>query len=83
MCTEVKILHASCCGKSSPIKNQIEALAQENELNLCIEELSDLKDTMVYGTMTFPSLVINNDVYDYKLYQDNHKLLSILKSDHS
>lgn len=81
MCTEVKILHASCCGQASPIKKQIEKLAQENGLNLCIEELSDLKDTMVFGTMTFPSLVVENKVYDYKLYQDNNKLITILKSD--
>lgn len=80
MCTEIKILHASCCGKNSPIKIQLESLAQENELDLCIEEFSDLKDTMVYGTMTFPSLVIDGQVYDYKRYQSNDKLISILKS---
>lgn len=78
MCTEVKILHASCCGKRSPIKAQIEAIAQQHELNLCIEEFSEMKDTMVYGTMTFPSLVIRGQVYDYKRYQYDDKLITIL-----
>ena len=81
MCTEVKILHASCCGKNSPIKTQIEELANDYNLNVCIEELSDLKDTMVYGTMTFPSLVIQGQVFDYKKHHTNDKLIKLLKSD--
>jgi hypothetical protein len=43
-----------------------------------IEELSELKDTMVFGTMTFPSIVVNGKVYDYKKYLTEDKLLSIL-----
>jgi len=78
MSTEVKILHAACCGKQSPIKTQIEAIAKNNHLNLSIEELFELKDTMQYGAMTFPSIVINGKVFPYKSYQTNEKLLSIL-----
>lgn len=75
---EIKILHASCCGTNSPIKKFIEKVAIENNINVNIEELSNLKDTMSYGTMTFPSLVIDGKVYDFKLYSSADQLLSIL-----
>lgn len=78
MNTEIKILHSSCCAKGSPIKEQLEEIAKKNNLNISIEELSKLEDTMVYGTMIFPSLVINGKVYDYKKYNTNDKLLSLL-----
>jgi len=78
MNTEVKILHSSCCAKGSPIKSQIERIASEHDINITIEEFSELKDTMVYGTMTFPSIVVNGKVYDYKKYWTESKLVSIL-----
>ncbi|CAM1343671.1 thioredoxin family protein [Tenacibaculum amylolyticum] len=78
MITEVKILHSSCCGTGSPIKAHIEKVAKENNIEVHIEELSDLKDTMVYGTMVFPSIVVKGKVYDYKKYLTEEKLLSIL-----
>lgn len=78
MKTEIKILHSSCCAKGSPIKTQIEKIAKDNNIEISIEELSELKDTMVFGTMTFPSIVVNGKVYDYKKYWTEDKLLSIL-----
>ena len=78
MKTEIKILHSSCCATGSPIKKQIEKIASENNIDVSIEELSELKDTMVFGTMTFPSIVVNGNVYDYKKYWTEDKLLSIL-----
>lgn len=79
MNTEIKILHSSCCAKGSPIKQQIEQLATKNNLNISIEELSELKDTMIYGTMIFPSLVIKGKVYDYKRYNSDEKLLTLIQ----
>jgi hypothetical protein len=78
MKTEIKILHSSCCAKGSPIKDHIETIASKNNIEVSIEELSELKDTMVYGTMNFPSIVVNGKVYDYKQYWTEDKLLSIL-----
>lgn len=80
MKTEIKILHSSCCAVGSPIKEQIEKVASQNNLDVTIEELSELKDTMSYGTMTFPSLVINSKIYAYKLCNSDEKLLLILKA---
>lgn len=78
MKTEIKILHSSCCAKGSPIKDQIEEIASKNNIEVIIEELSELKDTMIYGTMIFPSLVIRGKVYDYKKYSKEEQLVSIL-----
>lgn len=78
MSIEIKILHAACCEKGSPIKKQVERIASKNNIEVSIEELSDLSDTMTYGTMVFPSIVVHGKVYDYKQYYKEEKLLSIL-----
>ena len=78
MSTEIKILHASCCSVGSPIKRRIEDIASKNNVEVDIQELSDLSETMVYGTTVFPSIVVNGKVYDYKSYHSEEKLLSIL-----
>lgn len=78
MNTEIKILHSSCCAKGSPIKEQIEKIASQNNITVSIEEFSELKDTIIYGTMSFPSLVINGKVYDYKQYASDTKLLALI-----
>lgn len=78
MSTEIKILHSSCCSVGSPIKRRIEEIASKNNIEVNIEELSDLSETMVYGTTVFPSLVVNGKVYEYKKYHAEDKLLSIL-----
>lgn len=78
MKTEVKILHSSCCATGSPIRKHIERVASDNNIDVAIEELSELQDTMAYGTMIFPSLVVKGKVYDYKKYASKERLLSIL-----
>lgn len=78
MNTEIKILHSSCCAKGSPIKEQIEKIASQNNIIVSIEEFSELKDTMIYGTMSFPSLVINGKVYDYKQHASDTQLLALI-----
>jgi len=79
MSTEIKILHSSCCATGSPIKAQLEKIADDNNLDLNIEELSEIQDTMVYGTMSFPSLVVNGQVYDLKKLKSDADILSVLK----
>lgn len=78
MNTEIKILHASCCAKNSQIKNHIEEVASKNNKNVVIEEFSKLEDTMKFGTMTFPSIVVNGKVYDYRTHWSEEKLLTII-----
>lgn len=78
MSTEIKILNSPCCATESPVRAQIEKIAQENNLDVNIIELSDIQDIMPYGVMSFPALVINDKVYDYKKVSSDEALLSIL-----
>lgn len=80
MKTDIKILHSACCATGSPIKGQIEKVAAENHIPVTIEELSDMADTMVYGTMAFPSIVVNGTVHDYRTVTSEDQLVAILKS---
>ncbi|WP_310993982.1 thioredoxin family protein [Aequorivita marina] len=80
MSTEIKILQSSCCSDGSPIKKQLENIAKDNDLELHIEELSDMQDTMAYGTMSFPSLVVNDKIYDFKKLKSDDDILAIIKT---
>jgi glutaredoxin len=76
---KITILHSACCASESPIKNEITEIATANNIDVNIEELSELQDTITYGTMTFPSIVINGQVYDYKKFRSPKILLAILQ----
>lgn len=78
MKTEIKILHASCCATKSPIKSDIQKIADKNNIEVTIEEYTELKDTMGYGTVTFPSIVVNGKVFDYKKHNTEDTLLPLL-----
>ena len=78
MRTEVIILHSSCCATNSPIKSFVEKVAEKSNKTVSITEYSDMADTMQYGTMTFPSLVINGKVHDFKKINDEVKLAKLL-----
>jgi glutaredoxin len=78
MKTDVKILHAACCATNSPIKSFIEEVAKNYKKEVEITEYSDLMETMQFGTTTFPSLVINGKVYDFKKINDASKLHKLL-----
>lgn len=78
MSNDIKILHSSCCSKGSPIREQIEKIAAVNGLQVSIEELSELKDTMAFGTMSFPSIIVNGKAYDYKKHSSDDKLAALL-----
>lgn len=78
MKTEIKILHAACCAVSSPIRKHIEAVAEKYHKEVHIEEFSELQDVMGYGTTTFPSLVVNGKVYNYKHVNSEAQLVEIL-----
>lgn len=76
--TTVKILHSSCCSIFPPIREQVERVARQNNLQVEVEEFSEMKDTMLYGALSFPSLVIHGKVYSYAEYAEDEKLVTIL-----
>lgn len=77
--TTVKILHSSCCSIFPPIREQIERIAAGKEIQVEVEELSEMKDTMLYGALRFPSLVIHGKVYSYDEYAEDDKLVTLLQ----
>jgi len=74
----VIILHSSCCASKSPIKERIEEIAKNQHIDLDIKELSDLADTMQYGTSEFPALVIDGKLASYRKNQSIEALTNLL-----
>lgn len=78
MKTEIKILHAACCAASSPIRKHIESIAEKYNKEVTITEFTELQDVMGYGTTSFPSLVINGKVYNYKRVHKEEQLAQLI-----
>ena len=81
MSIELKILQSACCGPQVPIKEQIEQAAAIAGVDVAIEQPTDLQEIMKFGTMTFPSIVVNGTVYPYSDYQDLDELARLLKTE--
>ena len=71
---QVKILHSSCCANDTSLKTKIEEATKRTNFQCDIQELSDLQDTLHYGTTNFPSLVVDNYIIDLKMFDSSDKL---------
>ncbi|BDD05246.1 thioredoxin family protein [Aureibacter tunicatorum] len=81
MKTEIKILHAPCCGNGNPqIRKRLESLAEKKEIDIQIIDITDMAEVMSYGTMTFPSLAINGKIYDYNKLKKAEDLINAIKA---
>lgn len=80
MSIDIKILQSACCGPSVPVKEEIEAAAASAGVDVSIEQPTDIQEIMKYGTMTFPSIVVNGKVFDYQRLRDTDKLVSLLSN---
>ncbi|MCC5941878.1 MAG: thioredoxin family protein [Balneolaceae bacterium] len=81
MSIDIKILQSNCCGPQAPIKERIEQAAAIAGVDVAIEQPADLQEIMKFGTMTFPSIVVNGTVYPYSDYQDLNELVRLLKTE--
>lgn len=77
MSIDIKILQSSCCGPSVQVKQEIENAAAKAGVEVTIEQPTDLEMIMKYGTMTFPSIVVNGKVYDYKEFENSENLVNL------
>ena len=75
---EIIILHSACCAKGSPIREQIEKVASENNIKVEVKELSDFNDTLKFGTLEFPSIVVNGKTHSYRKYNTDEDVLKII-----
>lgn len=77
MSHQVKLLQSSCCSHDGALRNQIESAAKTANFDCNVEELSELQDTLQYGTTSFPSLVVDNLVVDLKMFDTDEKLVAL------
>ncbi|MEX1268738.1 MAG: thioredoxin family protein [Balneolaceae bacterium] len=78
MSIDIKILQSTCCGPAAPVREEIEQAAAKAGVSVTIEQPSDLQEIMKYGTMTFPSIVVNGSVYDYEEFGSANDLAELL-----
>ncbi|MFC4874423.1 thioredoxin family protein [Negadavirga shengliensis] len=79
MLIDIKILHSPCCGSASPLRQIVETAASKAGVKVNIAELSDLQEVVQYGTTSFPSIVINGQVMDFKEFKDPDKLVNLFE----
>jgi predicted thioredoxin/glutaredoxin len=79
MSLEVKILKSSCCTTGNEITEKLKDASANADVDIHLETLSDLQETMKYGVMNFPSIVIEGEVYNYDNLNDSQDLEQILK----
>lgn len=81
MVIDIIILQSACCGPVAPIRQDIENAAAMAGVEVNIHQPTDLQEIMKYGTMTFPSLVINGEVYAYDQFETSEGLIKLLTSE--
>ena len=79
MSIDVKILKSSCCTTGETIVEKLKNASAKTDADIHLETLSDLQETMKYGVMNFPSVVIEGEVYSEEEINDSQKLEQILK----
>lgn len=79
MSIDVKILRSSCCTAGNAIEEELDTASANAEVNIRTEILSDLQETMRYGVISYPSIVVDGKVYDYNNIDELQDLEQILK----
>ncbi len=57
----IKVLGTGC-KKCDKVYNMLEEIKTEENLDIQIDKIEDLKSIVAYGVMTTPTLVINGDL---------------------
>jgi hypothetical protein len=73
---DIKILQSACCGPAVPVKEHILKAAG---VEVTIDEPSEIQEIMKYGTLTFPSVVVNGRVHEYKEFENTDELVNLLR----
>lgn len=78
MSIDVKILKSSCCTIGEAITKELTNASEITGVDIRLESLSDLRETMKYGTTNFPSIVVDGEIYHYDEINDQSELEQIL-----
>jgi len=76
---DIKILQSACCGPAVPVKEHILKAAGLAGVEVTIDEPSEIQEIMKYGTLTFPSVVVNGRVHEYKEFENTDELVNLLR----
>lgn len=79
MSIDVKILKSSCCTTGESIAEKLKEASAKTDTDIRLEILSDLQETMKYGVMNFPSVLIDGEVYSEEKINDSQNLEQILQ----
>jgi hypothetical protein len=79
MSIDIKILQSACCGPAVPVKEEILKAARQAGVEITIDEPSEIQEIMKYGTLTFPSIVVNGKVHDFSEFEKTDDLVKLLK----
>jgi glutaredoxin len=80
MSIDIKILQSACCGPAFPVKEEILNAAGMAGVEVTIDEPSEIQEIMKYGTLTFPSIVVNGKVHDYRKFEKIDDLVNLLRT---
>ncbi len=78
MSIDIKILQSTCCGPAGDITEDVKEAVAKADIDATIEQPTDLQEVMKYGTMTFPSIVVNGKVYDFEEFGSTDVLADLL-----
>jgi len=70
----IKVLGTGC-KKCDKVYNMLEEIRTEEQLDIQIDKIEDLKSIVAYGVMTTPTLVINGDLLFKGTVPSKKKLL--------
>lgn len=80
MSIDIKILQSSCCGSGSSIKEELQEAAYKAGVEVDIREINEINELIKFGTMTFPALVIDGDVHDYRNFRSSDDIAALLST---
>ncbi len=70
----IKVLGTGC-KKCDKVYNMIEEIRTEEQLDIQIDKIEDLKSIVAYGVMTTPTIVINGELLFKGIVPNKKKLL--------
>lgn len=69
----IKVLGSGCI-KCNQLEHNVQQALQELQLDIAIEHVTDFSEIALYGVMSTPALVVNNEVVSYG------KVLSVVEA---
>ncbi|MBU1096679.1 MAG: thioredoxin family protein [Bacteroidetes bacterium] len=76
----VKILGTGC-KKCKTLESKVRELVDQNNLNVNVEKVTDIKDMLKYGIMSTPALVIDEKVKSAGVIPNDNQIIEWIKGE--